>query len=95
MRHHLPPNPLSPTYPHLPPVRAASVSFGAPRDFLLRRNSDATDKYCFALGGGSLLVMRGTLQDHWLHSVPKRRAAAGEGRISLTFRRIVRPEQPR
>jgi predicted alpha/beta-hydrolase family hydrolase len=37
---------------------------------------------------GSLLVMGGTSQHHWLHSVPKTEAAVDE-RISLTFRQIV------
>jgi alkylated DNA repair dioxygenase AlkB len=74
------------------------VSLGCPRNFLLRRNADHGDKYRFRLGGGALLVMSGSVQEEWMHSVPRREgqtaAAAGE-RISLTFRRIVNPEQRR
>ncbi|KAI3424264.1 hypothetical protein D9Q98_009618 [Chlorella vulgaris] len=69
----------------------ASISLGAARDFLLRRNADHSDKYRFRLGGGALLAMSGPVQQQWMHSVPRRAALAGE-RISLTFRRIVQPE---
>jgi alkylated DNA repair dioxygenase AlkB len=73
------------------PYSAASISLGAARDFLLRRNADHSDKYRFRLGGGALLAMFGPVQQQWMHSVPRRAASAGE-RISLTFRRIVQPE---
>lgn len=81
---------------HLLPSRihAASVSLGTPRDFLLRCNADPGDKYRFRLGGGAMLVMSGSVQEGWMHSVPKRTTLTGE-RISLTFRRIVVPEQQR
>ena len=46
----------------------------------------------FSLGGGSMLLMRGSLQKHWQHSVPKRKGVEG-GRINLTFRSIVAPEE--
>jgi alkylated DNA repair dioxygenase AlkB len=68
------------------------VSLGTPREFLLRRNSDHADKLRFRLGGGSLLVMSGSVQEHWQHSVPRRPALAGE-RISLTFRRVMAAER--
>ena len=68
------------------------MSFGAPRDFLLRRNTDHTDKLRFRLGSGDLLVMGGTTQDNWMHCVPKRASQEGS-RINMTFRRIAKPEQ--
>lgn len=40
------------------------------------------------LANGSLLVMEGTTQHNWLHSVPKLRAITG-GRINLTFRFVL------
>ena len=46
---------------------AVSVSLGAPREFLLRGNGDSGDKYCFRLGAGDVLVMRGSTQLHWMH----------------------------
>lgn len=41
-----------------------------------------------------MLVMAGTAQDHWMHSVPKR-AGVSQPRINLTFRQVVHPEQQR
>jgi alkylated DNA repair dioxygenase AlkB len=38
---------------------------------------------------GSLLVMGGTCQRHYVHGVPRQTGVAGE-RISLTFRRLFR-----
>ncbi len=73
------------------PLRAASVSLGTPREFLLRCNADHSVRYRFRLGGGALLVMGAGVQQGWMHSVPRRASAAGE-RISLTFRTIVAPE---
>lgn len=69
-----------------PEPRIASLSYGAKRDFLMRDKLTGR-KLKLALGDGDLLVMGGTCQQEWEHSVPKR-AAAGE-RINLTFRRIV------
>ena len=79
-----------PPSPPVPP--AASVSLGQPREFLLRRIADHSDKYRFRLGNGALLVMQGSVQEGWLHSVPRRQGLQGE-RISLTFRRVVLPER--
>ncbi|GAB4813449.1 hypothetical protein N2152v2_000495 [Parachlorella kessleri] len=55
----------------------ASVSFGVPREFILRSNAQPADKYRFRLGTGSLLIMRGTVQQHWMHCVPKRKGLEG------------------
>jgi alkylated DNA repair dioxygenase AlkB len=66
----------------------ASISLGAVRQFVLKHiKSGAKLKY--DLAHGSLLIMGGTCQHHWLHSVPKTKAAVGS-RINLTFRKIVR-----
>ncbi|MGB1463902.1 MAG: alpha-ketoglutarate-dependent dioxygenase AlkB, partial [Parvibaculales bacterium] len=40
------------------------------------------------LAHGSLLLMRGTTQSHWEHSLPVMKRANG-ARINLTFRTIV------
>jgi alkylated DNA repair dioxygenase AlkB len=66
----------------------ASVNFGASRDFVLRRTDEPRQKIKIPLHHGSLLVMRGALQHHWQHSVPKRKRVTGS-RFNLTFRRIV------
>jgi alkylated DNA repair dioxygenase AlkB len=68
----------------------ASVSFGAVRDFHLKHRKSG-DKLTLPLAHGSLLVMAGTCQHFWLHSVPKRAGEVGE-RINLTFRKILRAE---
>ena len=66
----------------------ASLSLGGVRRFQLRHRRDVDDRLDLDLPDGSLLVMRGTLQQHYRHAVPKRRAAV-EPRINLTFRRII------
>lgn len=65
----------------------ASANFGMTRDFQLRRNSDHDQMITIPLKHGTLLVMRGELQRHWKHAVPKRANAAGS-RFNLTFRSI-------
>ena len=65
----------------------ATLSFGSERAFVLRHKR-TRETITYRLGHGSLLVMGGASQHHWLHAVPKTESAVGE-RISLTFRRIV------
>ena len=74
--------------PELGPEPAiASVSFGAPRTFILKHRAlPKTVK--LALGDGCLLLMAGALQQHWVHGINKERAARG-ARINLTFRQIL------
>lgn len=69
----------------------ASVSFGESRDFMLRRNRDRATLRV-PLGGGDILVMAGSMQALWQHSVPQRRSVLGP-RINLTFRHAIRPSQ--
>ncbi len=69
----------------------ASVSFGAPRVFLLRRYRSKSDQNQVVLGHGSLLMMSGPLQYHWEHCLPKvtkRQALAVGPRVNLTFRQV-------
>jgi alkylated DNA repair dioxygenase AlkB len=68
----------------------ASVSFGATRSFQLRHKTRKGLKATIELGHGSLLLMRGDTQAHWLHRVPKTTRAVEE-RLNLTFRRVVAP----
>lgn len=65
----------------------ASLSFGHPRRFVLCHKK-AGARHELALGNGALLVMRGTTQSHWRHSVPKTTRPVGP-RLNLTFRHIV------
>ncbi len=65
----------------------ASVSFGSTRRFLFRHYCQADLKTEVELMHGSLLIMSGTCQHFWQHSIPKTKAALGP-RINLTFRVI-------
>ena len=67
----------------------ASVSFGVNRDFLFRHKFDKNhDKIKVHLKTGSLLLMLGSTQHYWKHSIPKR-LKVKDPRINLTFRNIV------
>ena len=67
----------------------ASVSFGANRDFLFRHKFDKNhDRVKVYLKTGSLLLMLGSTQHYWKHSIPKR-LRVKEPRINLTFRNII------
>lgn len=65
----------------------ASLSFGAERRFCFKHKREAHTA-SILLEHGSLLVMRGTTQTHWLHSLPKSKKIT-DPRINLTFRTIV------
>ncbi|WP_445382694.1 alpha-ketoglutarate-dependent dioxygenase AlkB family protein [Robiginitalea sp. IMCC43444] len=65
----------------------ASVSLGETRKFKMKHRRDKNLKHDLELVSGSLLIMKGSTQHHWLHQVPKTKKPVGE-RINLTFRRI-------
>jgi len=65
----------------------ASLSFGAPRTFILKhKHTKETIK--LALSNGSLLLMGGETQRYWLHGINKSLKSTGP-RVNLTFRNIV------
>jgi len=66
----------------------ASLSLGEARDFQFRRKDDHNVKKQITLKSGSLLVMSGEMQTYWQHQTPKRKRI-NEGRINLTFRKIL------
>jgi alkylated DNA repair dioxygenase AlkB len=72
----------------------ASLSLGATRRFQLRHRSDPDARLDLDLESGSLLVMRGAVQQHFRHAVPKQPLVHAP-RINLTFRRIRMPGAPR
>ena len=65
----------------------ASLSFGAERKFQFkhRRTGDLVDVF---LEHGSMLIMKGTVQTHWLRRLPPTKKILNP-RINLTFRTIV------
>ena len=65
----------------------ASVSFGAEREFRLKHKR-ADGEVSIVLESGSLLVMKGSTQTHWLHSIPKT-SKVTTPRINLTFRTML------
>ena len=64
-----------------------SVSFGAERKFAFK-HKEAKEKVELVLEHGSLLVMKGTTQTHWLHRLPPTKRISAP-RINLTFRMII------
>ncbi len=65
----------------------ASVTLGQARYFHLKHRQNKSLKQIILLEHGSLLLMQGPTQHHWLHQIPKTAKTIGE-RINLTFRVI-------
>ncbi len=65
----------------------ASVSFGAERWFHFKHRTQPDLKKKIQLRHGSLLLMKGSTQEHWLHQIPKSKKIT-QARINLTFRVI-------
>ena len=66
----------------------ASLNFGAVRKIQFRHKSNTDVKVEVILPSGSLLLMKGSIQRHWQHQVPKQKKIH-EPRINLTFRQIL------
>ena len=64
-----------------------SVNFGASRRFLLKHRTEKNLKSEILLTHGSVLIMAGEMQHHWLHAIPKSTQII-KPRINLTFRNI-------
>ena len=65
----------------------ASISFGAVRKFSFK-HKQSKDVISLQLENGSLLVMKGSTQKHWLHALPPSKKVTLP-RINLTFRTII------
>lgn len=65
----------------------ASLSFGAERKFSFKHKR-TKETFSLILQHGSLLVMKGMTQAHWLHCLPTTKKI-NEPRINLTFRTII------
>ena len=65
----------------------ASITFGQERYFQLKHSTRKELKHKLLLAHGSLLLMQGETQHHWLHQIAKTKKPTGE-RINLTFRVI-------
>ncbi len=67
----------------------ASLSFGAERRFIFKHKKTG-EKVQLMLPAGTLLVMKGATQQHWVHSLPVMRTVKAP-RINLTFRQMLVP----
>lgn len=65
----------------------ASISLGQTRNFDFRKKDHHQSKYSLPLPNGSLLIMKGDLQENWEHRIAKSTIPMKE-RINLTFRLI-------
>ena len=66
----------------------ASISLGQTRNFDFRKKDHHQSKYSLPLPNGSLLIMKGDLQENWEHRIAKSTMKMKE-RINLTFRLII------
>jgi len=65
----------------------ASLSLGAERKFSFRHRK-SRETISMQLEPGSLLVMHGVTQTHWMHALPKTKRVTSP-RVNLTFRTMV------
>jgi alkylated DNA repair dioxygenase AlkB len=70
----------------LPNSSIASLSLGADRKFSFKHKI-SKETISIVLENGSLLEMKGALQKHWLHALPKTTKVVTP-RINLTFRQM-------
>ena len=66
----------------------ASISLGETRNFDFRKKDHHQSKYSLPLPHGSLLIMKGDLQENWEHRIAKSKLSMKE-RINLTFRLVL------
>ncbi|ANQ52423.1 alpha-ketoglutarate-dependent dioxygenase AlkB [Flammeovirga sp. MY04] len=65
----------------------ASLSFGATRKFSFKHKA-SKERIDLQLENGALLLMKGEIQEHWMHALPKTKKV-NTPRINLTFRTII------
>lgn len=64
-----------------------SLSIGVERNFAFKHKT-TQEKVSILLESGSLLEMKGVIQQYWLHALPKSKKVNGP-RINLTFRQMI------
>lgn len=70
----------------------ASLSLGGAREFQLKHQQHPDKKVSITLNDGDLVILKGSIQHHWLHCIPKTDQPC-EPRINLTFRKIIAGER--
>jgi alkylated DNA repair dioxygenase AlkB len=63
------------------------ISLGTERKLSFRAKADYTERRSYQLPPGSLMYMSQRTQEFWSHAI--KRANVTDGRISLTFRRMI------
>ena len=73
---------------HAPLFAVVTVSLGASREFLFRPigSNSIKDQFGTILHNGDLVIMYGTTQQQYMHSIPKIKNGECGPRISLTYR---------
>ena len=71
----------------VPESSIASLSIGASRKFSFKHKL-TNETLSIVLENGSLLEMKGAIQKHWLHALPKSKKITSP-RINLTFRQML------
>lgn len=66
----------------------AILSLGVARDMLFKHKHIEGIMETFHLSNGSLIYMNDKVQEQWLHAIPKSNTQSG--RISLTFRKLIK-----
>ena len=74
-----------------PLATIASLSLGGDRKFAFKHKA-TKETLSLTLHNGSLLLMKGTIQQHWLHQLPKTKKVV-DPRINLTFRSIIEDKE--
>ena len=72
----------------VPESSIASVSFGAARKFAFKHVNNE-QKVEIMLESGSILDMRGPIQQHWYHALPPSKKVK-DLRVNLTFRLLIK-----
>ena len=71
----------------VPNSSIASLSLGADRKFSFKHKT-SKETFSILLENGSLLEMRGPIQNNWWHALPKS-SKINTPRINLTFRQML------
>ena len=71
----------------VPQSAIASLSFGATRKFTFK-HKESKQNISLLLEDASLLLMKGSTQQKWLHALPKTKKVK-DLRINLTFRKMI------
>lgn len=74
-----------------PSAAIASISLGSDRKFSFKHKT-TKETISLTLSNGSLLLMKGAIQEYWLHQLPKTKKIIGP-RINLTYRSIIEDKE--